>query len=98
MKKCRDMDRVMAPTNQRFVQGGMTSRDWFSLKLLQWKSTSQVNEARTAGTTGRSVRGKGWQSTSSSGLAAGVLLRAFIAELCVSDWVVSRGLQCIVSE
>lgn len=31
--KCRDMERVMAPTNHTLLHGGIRSRDWFSDKL-----------------------------------------------------------------
>lgn len=33
MRKCRAMDRQMAPTSQGFDQGGIFSRDWFSERL-----------------------------------------------------------------
>jgi len=31
--KCRDMERVMAPTNHKLLHGGIRSKDWFSDKL-----------------------------------------------------------------
>lgn len=31
--KCRDIDRDMAATSQRLLQGGIRTRDWFSDKL-----------------------------------------------------------------
>ncbi len=33
MRKCRAMDRQMAPTSQGFDQGGIFNRDWFSDRL-----------------------------------------------------------------
>ena len=30
MRKCRDMERQMAPSSQTFSQGGILNRDWFS--------------------------------------------------------------------
>lgn len=33
MRKCRAMERQMAPTSQGFDQGGIFSRDWFSDRL-----------------------------------------------------------------
>lgn len=30
MRKCRDIDRQMAPSSHTFSQGGILSRDWFS--------------------------------------------------------------------
>lgn len=35
MKKCRNIDRAMAARSHLFVQGGITTKDWFSLKLQQ---------------------------------------------------------------
>lgn len=35
MRKCRAMDRQMAPTSQGLDQGGIFSRDWFSDRLQQ---------------------------------------------------------------
>ena len=35
MRKCRDMERQMAPSSHTFSQGGMRSRDWFSDRLTE---------------------------------------------------------------
>lgn len=39
MRKCRDMDRQMAPRSHTFSQGGILSRDWFSDRLAQEAKT-----------------------------------------------------------
>lgn len=44
--KWRDMERVMAPTSQQLLQGGMRTRDWFSDKLggggRGWKGRRRI--------------------------------------------------------
>lgn len=40
MRKCRAIDRQMAPTSQGLDQGGILSRDWFSDKLDSTKKTA----------------------------------------------------------
>ena len=42
MRKCRDMESTMAPSNHLFAQGGITVSDWFS-EMLRKKRTSQYD-------------------------------------------------------
>ena len=42
MRKCRDMESTMAPSDHLFAQGGITVSDWFS-EMLRKKRTSQYD-------------------------------------------------------
>lgn len=42
MRKCKAMDRQMAPTSHGFDQGGIFKRDWFSDRLGSiWNENSE---------------------------------------------------------
>lgn len=42
MRKCRDMERLMAASSQKLLHGGMRTRDWFSDKLNEEKSITEL--------------------------------------------------------
>lgn len=43
IRKCRDMERVMAASSQKLLHGGMRTRDWFSDRLNEEMSGQELN-------------------------------------------------------